>query len=102
MSRLGPDFQLPNRVSIIPASVLLLKPAACLRAAAVRARPLLFLRPCCSTASNWAHRQITLHRDGDKDELTVVYQSVIIVKTARTVVKSTYTTLMQFETPLDG
>lgn len=40
----------------------MLKPAACFRAAAVRARPRLFLRPCCSTASNWAHRQITLQR----------------------------------------
>lgn len=44
----------------VPPSVLLLKPAACLRAAAVSARPRLFLRPCCSTASNCAHRQITL------------------------------------------
>lgn len=51
----------PNRMlNKVPASVLLLKPAACLSAAAVRARPLLFLRPCCRTASNCAHKQITL------------------------------------------
>lgn len=46
--------------AVVPPSVLLLKPAACLSAAAVSARPRLFLRPCCSTTSNCAHRQITL------------------------------------------
>lgn len=50
--------------AFLPPSFLLLKPAACLRAAAVRARPRLFLRPCCSTASNCAHRQMTLNRGG--------------------------------------
>lgn len=47
----------------VPVSVLLVKPAACLRAAAVSAKPRLLFKPCCRTASNWAHRQVTLQEN---------------------------------------
>lgn len=55
-----------NRIVMInelPVSVLLEKPAACLIAAAVNASPRLLLRPCCNTASNWAHKQVTLQQN---------------------------------------
>ena len=47
----------------VPVSVLLAKPAACLIAAAVSANPRLLFKPCCRTASNWAHRQVTLQEN---------------------------------------
>lgn len=53
-------------ISELPVSVLLEKPAACLIAAAVNANPRLLLRPCCNTASNWAHKQVTLQQNFNK------------------------------------
>lgn len=50
-------------INELPVSVLLEKPAACLIAAAVNANPRLLLRPCCNTASNWAHKQVTLQQN---------------------------------------
>lgn len=71
------------RAAFVPPSFLLLKPAACLRAAAVRARPRLFLRPCCSTASNCAHRQITLNRSRGQYEWGAVCTYVCVPENIR-------------------